>query len=127
MEGPRRLYRQGAYYGAGAESDKVKYGSSRLTLVETTDRSDRHKLHLVASPQSNPAVKTSSVSIRKKDIADGFMRLYQNSATLTHVARLCGGWSRHQTSRRLLQTRRNAAGGSRVTRFGISRAADFRP
>src|ERR1039457_2861478 len=38
-----------------AESEKVEYGSSRPTLVETADRSDSNQLHLVATRQSDAA------------------------------------------------------------------------
>ena len=75
MKGPRRLYRQGAYYGVGAESDKVEYGSSRPTLVEAADLSDRNQLRVVATRQSDAAAGNELGSDSKHDIADRFLRL----------------------------------------------------
>src|ERR1017187_4877357 len=54
---------------------KVKYGSSRPTLVEAADRSDRSQLHLVAARQSDAAAGNELSFNAKSDIADCFLRL----------------------------------------------------
>jgi hypothetical protein len=58
-----------------AEPGKVEYGSSRPTLVEATDRSDRNQLHLVATRQSDAAAGNELSFNTKSDIADCFLRL----------------------------------------------------
>src|SRR5450759_2931584 len=58
-----------------AESGKVEHGSSRPTLVEAADLSDRNQLHLIATRQSDAAEGNELGFDTKKDIADGFLRL----------------------------------------------------
>src|ERR1035437_5995824 len=58
-----------------SESEKVEYGSSRPTLVEAADRSDRNQLHLVATRQSDAAAGNELSFNTKSDIADCFLRL----------------------------------------------------
>ena len=58
-----------------AKSDKVEYGSSRPTLVEAADCSDRNQSHLVAARQSEAAVVNELSINTKSDIADSFLRL----------------------------------------------------
>jgi hypothetical protein len=58
-----------------AEPGKVEPGSSRLTLVEAADLSDRNQLHLVATRQSDAAAVNDLGSDSKNDIADCFLRL----------------------------------------------------
>ena len=58
-----------------AEPGKVEQGSSRPTLVEAVDLSDRNQLHLIATPQSDAAAGKELSLDTKKDIADGFLRL----------------------------------------------------
>ena len=58
-----------------AESGKLEHGSSRPTLVEAADLSDRNQLHLVATRQSDAAAGSEPGFDTKKDIADGFLRL----------------------------------------------------
>jgi hypothetical protein len=58
-----------------AESEKVEYGSSRPTLLEAADRSDRNQLHLVATRQSDAAAGNELSFNTKSDIADCFLRL----------------------------------------------------
>ena len=47
------------------EASKLEHGHSPLTLVETADLSDRNKMHLIVTRQSD-AWETSSVSMQKK-------------------------------------------------------------
>src|ERR1017187_1923988 len=58
-----------------AEPGKVEHGSSRPTLVEAAELSDRNQLHLVATRQSDTAAGNELRCDTKKDIADGFLRL----------------------------------------------------
>jgi hypothetical protein len=58
-----------------AEPSKAETGSSRPTLVEAADLSDRNQLHLIATRQSDAAAGNEFSLDAKKDIADGFMRL----------------------------------------------------
>jgi hypothetical protein len=58
-----------------AELGKVEHGSSRPTLVEAADLSDRNQLHLIATRQSDAAEGNELGFDTKKDIADGFLRL----------------------------------------------------
>jgi hypothetical protein len=57
-----------------AEPGKLEHGSSRPTLVEAADLSDRNQLHLIATGQSEAAGNKLDFDTRK-DIADGFLRL----------------------------------------------------
>ena len=57
-----------------AQPGKVEHGSSRLTLVEAADLSNRNQLQLVAR-QSEAAAENEFSSDAKKDIADRFLRL----------------------------------------------------
>jgi hypothetical protein len=58
-----------------AEPGKVEHGSCRPALVETADLSNRNKLHLVATRQSDAAAGNELGSDSKHDIADRFLRL----------------------------------------------------
>ena len=58
-----------------AEPDKGKQGSSRPTLVETVNLSDRNQLHLIATPQSDAKTGKELSLDTKKDLADSFLRL----------------------------------------------------
>ena len=58
-----------------AEPGKVEHGSSRPTLVEAAELSDRNQLHLLATRQSDAAAGKELSFDVKKDIADGFLRL----------------------------------------------------
>src|ERR1017187_812773 len=58
-----------------AEPGKVEHESSRPTLVEAADLSNRNELPLVATPQSDAAAGNELGFDAKKDIADGFLRL----------------------------------------------------
>jgi hypothetical protein len=58
-----------------AEPGKVGQGSSRPTLVETIDLSDRNQLHLIATPRSDAAAGTELSLDTKNDLADSFLRL----------------------------------------------------
>jgi len=57
------------------EPDNVEHGSSRPTLVEAAEFSDRNQLHLLATRQSDAAAGNELSFDAKKDIADGFLRL----------------------------------------------------
>src|SRR5665811_1197529 len=57
------------------EPGTLEHGSSRPTLVEAVDLSDRNQLHLVATRQSDAAAGKELSFDVKKDIADGFLRL----------------------------------------------------
>jgi hypothetical protein len=57
-----------------AEPGKV-HGSSRPTLVEAADLSDRGQLQLVTTRQSDAAAGNEIGPNSKNDIADGFLRL----------------------------------------------------
>ena len=56
-------------------ASKLEHGSSRPTLVEAADLSDRNQLHLIATRQSDAAVGNELSFDSKKEIADGFLRL----------------------------------------------------
>jgi hypothetical protein len=58
-----------------AEPGKVEHGSSRPTLVEAVNLSDRNQLHMVATRQSDTAAGNELSPNTKNDIADGFLRL----------------------------------------------------
>ena len=58
-----------------AQSDNVKQGQSRPTLVEAANLSDQYKIHLVATPQSDAAPGNEFGFAAKKDIGDCFLRL----------------------------------------------------
>src|SRR5450830_839135 len=58
-----------------AEPSTLEHGSSRPTLIEAVDLSDRNQLHLVATRQSDAATGKELSFDVKKDIADGFLRL----------------------------------------------------
>jgi hypothetical protein len=58
-----------------AEPGKVDHKSSRPTLVEAAELSDRNQLHLVATQQSDAAPGNELNSDSKNDIADCFLRL----------------------------------------------------
>jgi hypothetical protein len=58
-----------------AEPGKLKYGSSRPTLVEAAKLSDQNQLHLVATRQSDGAAGNELSFDTKKDIGDCFLRL----------------------------------------------------
>src|SRR5471030_1499144 len=58
-----------------AEPGKFEHGSSRPTLIEAVDLSDRNQLHLVATQQSDAAAGNQLGSDSKKDIVDCFLRL----------------------------------------------------
>jgi hypothetical protein len=58
-----------------AEPGKVEYGSSRPSLIEAVDLSDRNRLHLIATQESDAAAGNELGFDAKKDIADGFLRL----------------------------------------------------
>ena len=58
-----------------AEPGKVEHGSSRLTLVEAADLSNRNQLQLVAARQSEAVAGNEFGFDTKKDIADRFLRL----------------------------------------------------
>ena len=58
-----------------AEPGKLEHGSSRPTLVEAADLSDRNQLHLVATRQSDAATGNELSFDTKKDIGDCFLRL----------------------------------------------------
>ena len=57
------------------EAGKLEHGSSRPTVVEAADISDRNQLHLVATPQSDAASGNKLSSDTNKDIAGCFLRL----------------------------------------------------
>jgi hypothetical protein len=57
------------------EASKLELGSSRPTLVEAADLSDRNQLHLVATQQPDAAAGNELSFDAKRDIADGFLRL----------------------------------------------------
>ena len=58
-----------------AEPGKVEHGSSRPTLVEAADLSDRNQLHLVATRQSDAATGNGLGFNTKKNIGNCFLRL----------------------------------------------------
>jgi hypothetical protein len=58
-----------------AEPGTLEHGSSRPTLVEVADLSDRNQLHLLATRQSDAAAGNELSFDAKRDIADGFLRL----------------------------------------------------
>src|SRR5450830_447191 len=58
-----------------AEPGTLEHESSRPTLVEVADLSDRNQLHLLATRQSDAAAGNELSFDVKKDIADGFLRL----------------------------------------------------
>jgi hypothetical protein len=58
-----------------AEPGKLEHRSSRPTLVEAAELSDRNQLHLVATRQSDAAAGKELSFDVKNDIADGFLRL----------------------------------------------------
>jgi hypothetical protein len=58
-----------------AEPGKLEHRSSRPTLVEAAELSDRNQLHLLATRQSDAAAGNELSFDAKKDIADGFLRL----------------------------------------------------
>jgi len=57
------------------EASKLELGSSRPTLVEAADLSDRNQLHLIAARQPDAAAGNELSIDAKRDIADGFLRL----------------------------------------------------
>src|ERR1017187_1778030 len=57
------------------EASKLELGSSRPTLVEAADLSDRNQLHLIATRQSDTATRDEVSLNAKKDIGDCFLRL----------------------------------------------------
>ena len=57
------------------EAGKLEHGSSRPTVVEAANISDRNQLHLVATPQSDAASGNKLSSDTNKDIAGCFLRL----------------------------------------------------
>ena len=57
------------------EASKLEHGHSPLTLVETADLSDRNKMHLIVTRQSDAAAGNELGSDSKNDIADCFLRL----------------------------------------------------
>jgi hypothetical protein len=57
------------------EPGKVEYVSSRPSLVEAADLSDRNRLHLIATRQSDASAGNELGFDAKKDITDGFLRL----------------------------------------------------
>jgi hypothetical protein len=76
-----------------AEPGKLEHGSSRPTLVEAANLSERNQLNLVATRQSDAAAGKELSFDVKKDIADGFLRLAAlPTFTLTNVrhATHCG-------------------------------------
>jgi len=58
-----------------AEPGNVEHKSSRPTLVEAADLSDRNQLHLIATRQSEAAAGIEFSLDATKDIADCFLRL----------------------------------------------------
>jgi hypothetical protein len=58
-----------------AESGKLEHRSSRSTLVEAADLSDRNQLHLGATRLSDAAAENELSFDTKMDIADSFLRL----------------------------------------------------
>src|SRR5450756_2273927 len=70
-----------------AEPGTLEHGSSRPTLVEAADLSDRNQIHLLATRQSDAAAGKELSFDVKKDIADGFLRL----AALPTFALVRGG------------------------------------
>jgi hypothetical protein len=58
-----------------AEPGKLEHRSSRPTLVEAADLSERNQLHLVATRQTDAAAGNELSFDVKKDVADGFLRL----------------------------------------------------
>jgi hypothetical protein len=58
-----------------AELGKLEHGSSRPTLVEAADLSNRNQLHLVATQQSAATAANELSFDAKNDIADCFLRL----------------------------------------------------
>ena len=58
-----------------AEPGKLEHGSSRPTLVEVAELSDRNQLPLVATRQSDAAAGNQICFDSKMDIADRFLRL----------------------------------------------------
>jgi hypothetical protein len=57
-----------------AEPGKVEHRSSRPTLVEAADLSDRNQLHLIATQQSD-AAPGNELGSNSKNVADCFLRL----------------------------------------------------
>jgi hypothetical protein len=72
---PRNRYRDSLFESVTAEPGKVKHGSSRPTLVEAADLSDRNQSRVVATRQSDAAAGNELAFDTKNDIADGFLRL----------------------------------------------------
>jgi hypothetical protein len=58
-----------------AEPGKLEHESSRPTLVEAADLSNRNKLHLVATRQSDGVAGNELSFDTRKDIGDCFLRL----------------------------------------------------
>ena len=58
-----------------AEPGKLEHRSSRPTLVEAADLSERNQLYLVATRQTDAAAGNELSFDVKKNIADGFLRL----------------------------------------------------
>jgi hypothetical protein len=56
-------------------TSQLEHGSSRPTLIEAADLSDRGQLHLLATRQSDTATETELSFNAKKDIGDCFLRL----------------------------------------------------
>ena len=63
------------FESAAAERGKCEHGSSRPTLVEAADLSDRNQLHLVATRQPDTAAGNGLSFNAKMDIADCYLRL----------------------------------------------------
>jgi hypothetical protein len=77
-----------------AEPGKVEYGSSRPTLVEAADLSDRNQLHLVATRQSDAAAG-NEFNLNPKKISETASSAWQNCRlsplTASAVTSICCG------------------------------------
>jgi hypothetical protein len=107
---------------------KVEHGSSRPTLVEAADLSNRNQLHLVATRQSDATAGNELSFDAKKDIADGFLRLAAlPTFALDRLSRYehCSGGKRDKSC--LRWRRCGAASNSRAAQPFRSRSGDASP